>query len=271
MDSQTLDILSLGVIGLSLAVLITMLVRGALSERALNLGPTRELTQGNGLYVAGTAATLMYITLHLVLGNSSNPIIMTVLQLMPFVLVGLLINRAVHTERGLILIGLLPHNPKRDIGWALIATVVGFGLASAAGLIINVISQLLGSEPEAIAHEALKQLKENPTLPAIIFIFVFAAVLTPIIEECVFRGVLQTSLMRLSGGKRWPALLLTSAIFSVVHWWAIEPNWQSLIPLFVIGLVFGYVYERTGSLLTPILTHAGFNAINIVLLLLMPD
>lgn len=68
---------------------------------------------------------------------------------------------------------------------------------------------------------------------------------------------------------RWPALLVASAVFSVIHF-SVVP-WQGLISLFVLGLVFGYVYERTGSLLTPILAHAVFNAANITITLLLPD
>jgi membrane protease YdiL (CAAX protease family) len=47
--------------------------------------------------------------------------------------------------------------------------------------------------------------------------------------------------------------------------------WQGLIPLFVLGITFGYLYERTGSLLPPILAHAIFNAANIGIALVIPD
>ena len=47
--------------------------------------------------------------------------------------------------------------------------------------------------------------------------------------------------------------------------------WQGLVSLFVLGLVFGYLYERTGSLLTPVIAHAVFNSFNNALTLLLPE
>jgi len=41
--------------------------------------------------------------------------------------------------------------------------------------------------------------------------------------------------------------------------------WQVLPSLFVLAVVLGWLYERTGSLLPSVLVHMGFNAINIAL------
>ncbi|HZL33961.1 MAG TPA: CPBP family intramembrane glutamic endopeptidase [Tepidisphaeraceae bacterium] len=59
----------------------------------------------------------------------------------------------------------------------------------------------------------------------------------------------------------WVAIVLTSAIFALVH-----PLWMSPL-IFVLALGLGYAYERTGSLWTSITIHAVFNGLETVLFL----
>ena len=59
----------------------------------------------------------------------------------------------------------------------------------------------------------------------------------------------------------WPAVLVASAIFAAAH--CTQP--QAVPSLFVLAVVIGYNYERTGRLLAPILIHALFNAANLAL------
>ena len=87
--------------------------------------------------------------------------------------------------------------------------------------------------------------------------------MAPLLEELVFRGVLQTSLMRLMKDRRWPAMLITAAAFSAIHG-TIVPT-TGLLPLFVLRLIFKYIYKHTNSLLTPILAHTIFNTMNITI------
>jgi membrane protease YdiL (CAAX protease family) len=51
------------------------------------------------------------------------------------------------------------------------------------------------------------------------------------------------------------AVTATSLFFAVVH----APQWPAPIPLFVLALIIGYVYHRTGSLIAAIFMHATFN------------
>ncbi len=262
-------ILTWGFIGLSLVALGVLLLTGQLHEKAIALGPDRDLALDRSVYLAGVVLVLGYSALQLSIGGLKQPQTQMLLMLIPFVLTGLLIGRAVNVDGGLRRIGIVPRRPQRDVQFAVVATVIGFGLANAVGLAANMISEWWGQEVSPVAHETLKELRENPTAANILFVFLSAVILAPLLEESVFRGVLQTSLMRLMNGLRWPALVLTSAVFAVIHYWVVP--WPMLFSLFVLGLVFGYVYERTGSLLTPMLTHAAFNAINIGIALSMPE
>jgi len=90
-----------------------------------------------------------------------------------------------------------------------------------------------------------------------LLIAVSAIALAPLAEELLFRGLLQSMLRRYLG-KPWTAILIASACFAAVH---IPSEPQSVFALFALSVGLGYVYERSGRLVSPILTHAIFNAV----------
>lgn len=85
-----------------------------------------------------------------------------------------------------------------------------------------------------------------------------AIVLAPLAEELFFRGVIQSMLRRYLA-RPWAAVGLTGVFFALVH----APYWDTMPALFVLAVVLGYNYERTGRLTAPIVIHALFNAINV--------
>ncbi|MDF3019995.1 MAG: family intrarane metalloprotease protein [Steroidobacteraceae bacterium] len=82
-----------------------------------------------------------------------------------------------------------------------------------------------------------------------------ALVAAPLFEEFIFRGLIFGGLRRSFG--LWPAALASAALFAIVH-----PA-ISIAPVFVLGLCAALVYERTRSLLAPMLAHAVYNAVAI--------
>src|SRR5262249_43076873 len=79
-----------------------------------------------------------------------------------------------------------------------------------------------------------------------------ALVAAPLFEEFIFRGLIFGGLRRSFG--LWPATLVSAAMFAIMH-----PA-ISMLPVFVMGVCAALVYERTRSLLAPMLTHAVYNA-----------
>ena len=61
----------------------------------------------------------------------------------------------------------------------------------------------------------------------------------------------------------WPAIVTSSLLFSVMHLDA----WPAPIPLFVLSLFLGYLAYRTTSLVAPIVLHATFNGVSMLILL----
>ncbi len=86
----------------------------------------------------------------------------------------------------------------------------------------------------------------------------------PILEEVLFRGLVQQSLTEKLGG--WRGVLAAAAIFGIIH---IIP--QQVINAFFIGLILGYIYIKTQSLLPVILIHAINNAIAFIQMKIFGD
>jgi membrane protease YdiL (CAAX protease family) len=62
------------------------------------------------------------------------------------------------------------------------------------------------------------------------------------------------------------AIIVTAVLFAAVHF----PQPQSIPAIFLLALGLGYAYERTGSLVAPIVMHMIFNAVN-MLIFMVPE
>lgn len=89
-------------------------------------------------------------------------------------------------------------------------------------------------------------------------------ILAPILEEMLFRGIVQESTSRFYGPLA--GILIASAIFAIVH-----PNPQQIVNAFFSGLILGYIYYRTRSLIPVIVIHAVNNAIAYILIHQFPQ
>lgn len=89
--------------------------------------------------------------------------------------------------------------------------------------------------------------------------------LAPILEELLFRGAIQ-GLLQANGQRPWVAIIVASLIFGLVH---INP---AQIPFaFLLGMMFGWLYYRTGSLLPGIVGHILNNSIATLGMILYGD
>lgn len=84
------------------------------------------------------------------------------------------------------------------------------------------------------------------------------AVVAPVVEEFVFRGLMMNRLSQVMPG--WLAILLSAAIFGICHG---HPVW--FVYAFVLGVWLGFMDLRAGSILPSILGHVAFNAIGQIL------
>jgi len=98
-------------------------------------------------------------------------------------------------------------------------------------------------------------------ISGLLMALLLGGVLVPIAEEVFFRGFLYAG-MRERWGTGW-ALVVSALIFALIH---LTPG--VLPPLFVIGLLLAYLYERTDSLWPSILLHAVINSMAFISLYL---
>ncbi len=136
--------------------------------------------------------------------------------------------------------------------------LVGIGII-AAGLGFNAI-YVNYIFPDLEMQATMRALFE--AIPDTVFnnamLFLAVAVLAPITEEFLFRGLLQNSLT-----KHMPAIaaiLLSSAIFAAVHL-----QLTAFPALMVLGAGFGLIYHLTGSLRVNILLHVINNSAALLL------
>jgi membrane protease YdiL (CAAX protease family) len=110
-----------------------------------------------------------------------------------------------------------------------------------------------GFEPPA--HEVL-ELMQRSDLPGWLppMLWTAAVVVAPLAEESFFRGLFQTGLGQIVRPR--PAAAAGAAIlFGAAH--ASQPH--AILPLVILGYVLGYIYDRSGALLAPVMMHALFN------------
>lgn len=88
--------------------------------------------------------------------------------------------------------------------------------------------------------------------PVMIF---YAVLLGPICEELTFRGL--TMYYASKGFSFWTANIIQSCMFAIFHMNIIQG-----IYAFLIGIVLGYIYHITSSIIVPIVLHILFNGMS---------
>jgi membrane protease YdiL (CAAX protease family) len=166
-------------------------------------------------------------------------------------------------------IGWTTVRPWRDVKWGLLGLLLSLPLVFGVTQAAVRLGESLGQPRPDDGHVMLKMMRESPSLAATALIVFGAIVLAPVLEEITFRGLTQTALRRLWSPhprRRWPVILAAAAVFAGVHAPAVA--WQAIPALFALGVVMGWLYEKTGSLWPSIVLHMGFNATNVTLMFL---
>lgn len=119
----------------------------------------------------------------------------------------------------------------------------------------------------------LMELLDLPDLTAGMFLqmkdnvlgVVSIALVAPVVEEMLFRGAIEGHLLRRWGNPK-RAIGISALIFGLIH---LNP---AQIPYaFVLGLLLGWLYYRTGSIVPGIVLHLVNNGISVALMLVLPN
>lgn len=134
--------------------------------------------------------------------------------------------------------------------------ILGLGLMLAVSVVME---PLLSLFPES-QFEAL-----NNAIGSGGWAILTAVVLAPVFEEMLFRGLILQSARQKWGATA--AILLSAALFGLVHF----PIMPQMLNAFVMGVMMGYIYVLTDSLLSVIIIHAVNNALAFLFLEITGD
>jgi membrane protease YdiL (CAAX protease family) len=143
--------------------------------------------------------------------------------------------------------------PPREIALAVLATLAiipgGNYIANELTRQLNIPEELAGIGSEIFtAH----------SMPEFLWLVFVVAITPAIAEEVFFRGYVQRTFERTMG---WKSILFVGFVFGLFH---LQP--LGLITLSLLGIVFGYFYYRSKSLLPSMAAHFANNALVVYLL-----
>ncbi|MBA4031566.1 MAG: hypothetical protein C0478_11850 [Planctomyces sp.] len=142
-------------------------------------------------------------------------------------------------------LGIIPTEPGRDLMaaiWAAPLMIVG------AALIRLSMTPIIKPED---SHPILKMISLNSPWEVLLLLFFTSAVMAPLFEELLFRVVLQGWLTRQLGSRI--AIPTIAIIFALIH------GWPDAVPLLIVALTLGFIYDRRRSWLSVAALHAFFN------------
>lgn len=151
--------------------------------------------------------------------------------------------------------------------------VLAFVLAAPVIVAVSLLAVLAarwasGKAPEPVAHDLLRLILDHRGNPWAWALAGSAVLGAPIVEEVMYRGLLQSAIVRATARPR-ASIAITSALFALAH---LPPGsgvpYHALATLFVLSLCMGLAYELSRSLCVPVVMHVCFNAANVGVALL---
>ena len=128
----------------------------------------------------------------------------------------------------------------------------------AAGCIGVGFGNILTMSPLARISQGFAEANEHFYGSTLLIELIGSAILTPMLEELLYRGVIYERL-RFFMGKRWHGIFLSSLIFAMVHL-----NLVQFIYAFGMGIVLACCMEVTGHVYGAILAHMAANLIAVL-------
>ena len=118
-------------------------------------------------------------------------------------------------------------------------------------------------ESEKQANQVTEAFLSTSSLITVFSNIVMIAILPALGEELLFRGIVQQLIKRIAGNAH-AAIWISAAIFSALHM-----QFFGFLPRMVLGAMFGYMLEWSGTLWLPIIAHFVNNATAVIAYYLM--
>lgn len=120
------------------------------------------------------------------------------------------------------------------------------------------LQELLPPLPDVVSEQMMKMMR----VPGGYFVI---AVLAPVAEELVFRGAILRQLSE-TLRSRWTAIAISALLFALVH-----GNPAQMPHAFAMGLLLGWMYCRTKSIVPGVAFHWCNNTVAYFLSIVLPD
>jgi membrane protease YdiL (CAAX protease family) len=114
------------------------------------------------------------------------------------------------------------------------------------------------SELQEKRNKMLEVLMYTGGLPETFLLILLLAFIPALSEEVFFRGLLQRYFSDWFG-KAWAGILLSALLFTFLHF-----SVTQFLPIFLLGLLLGWLYYWSGSLLVPFLFHFLNNSLTVI-------
>lgn len=133
-------------------------------------------------------------------------------------------------------------------------TAASFFGQTAAAFLISVLSLMFADKAQDIVQSVITA---KTSLAANIIMYTYVCLLGPVIEEILFRGIILESMRQYN--ERF-AIVFSSLIFGLMHC-----NIPQAVNGFIVGLVLGTLYVRSGSLIPSSAVHIIMNTVTSLL------
>lgn len=140
-----------------------------------------------------------------------------------------------------------PASWSRALGLALVTVVAALAVSAALEPILHAARQ------QGLAPDAPRPAGFSP-IAGIVLAVLAIAIIGPLVEEMLFRGLLTAGFRQRFGALGTAAI--TAALFALAHFLP-----RGLPALFLLGLALALVYERVGSTIPGFLVHCLYNGI----------
>jgi membrane protease YdiL (CAAX protease family) len=111
--------------------------------------------------------------------------------------------------------------------------------------------------------ERYDQLAQYITGGSFVLSLLAVGIIGPIFEEILFRGLIFGELRKITTVRA--ALFIQAALFGICHFNVIQSSYA-----FVIGILIGFVYYRSNSIIAPMIVHIAINSSTVILGQLLP-
>jgi membrane protease YdiL (CAAX protease family) len=225
----------------------------------------RAATYWFGAFLLGNLAALLTVGLVWRPSDDADRFPVWITALSALALWGVFVMFVTMLSRG-IGSGSLRHDYGLAFRWSDLWWGVPIGVVSQFGLVLVVNWPLSRLFPGAFAPDEVerraRELSDSAPGAWFLLLVVVVVVAAPVVEELMYRGLLQQGLANSWGAPA--SVIVGGLVFAAVHLQPVEfPG------LFAFAVVLGICYARTGRLGLPIVAHMTFNACGIAVVSLV--